>query len=637
MKQMEVTLSRAGYSISAVVQIQSGAPADLLLGTDLLPHLGFEMTAKDADGSTQELLQQSPDSAEVSTSEIDLELPVVRLVQAAKLPALYQKMVRAQVSIPSTEESVMLFEPAEELIGRDGIQTAEAAVQLSTDREVTLILQNCSKEPVELEGGHLLGKLLPLRAVLDSPDDAGCLDDGDTEAEGTECATVNAFLPPQVPHELTSESDRRKQIIEALDLEQDELSESEREQLKTTVLDYVSPFALSPFELDATDLVAHSIDTGNHSPIRQPARRMPFSLRQNVSQMIQQMLAQEVICPSHSPWASPIVLVQKKDGSLRFCVDYRRLNAVTKLDVFPLPRIDDSLDLLANSRYFTTLDLATGYWQVKMDSKSQEKTAFVTHDGLYEFRVMPFGLTNAPATFQRLMEGVLHGLTGKCCLVYIDDIVIMGETFEEHLVNLRAVLERLGQAKLKLKLKKCRFAEAEVEYLGHVVSSKGLATDPRKVESVKNFPRPQDLRSVRSFLGLASYYRRFIPCFSSIASPLYQLTKKDAPFDWTASCEQSFEQLKQRLIEAPVLVFPNFEKEFLLETDASGKVLGAVLAQEQSDGSVYPIAYASRTLEPSEKYGVTEVEALAVVWAVKHFQHYLYGHCCHVYTDHEAL
>ncbi|MCG8626969.1 MAG: RNA-directed DNA polymerase [Proteobacteria bacterium] len=179
-------------------------------------------------------------------------------------------------------------------------------------------------------------------------------------------------------------------------------------------------------------------------------------------------------------------------------------------------------------------------------------------------------MTNAPATFQRLMEGVLHGLTGKCCLVYIDDIVIMGETFEEHLINLRAVLERLGQAKLKLKLK-CRFAEAEVEYLGHVVSSKGLATDPRKVESVKNFPRPQDLRSVRSFLGLTSYYRRFIPCFSSIASPLYQLTKKDAPFDWTASCEQSFEQLKQRLIEAPVLVFPNFEKEFLLETDASGK------------------------------------------------------------------
>ncbi|MCG8626970.1 MAG: reverse transcriptase family protein [Proteobacteria bacterium] len=170
-----------------------------------------------------------------------------------------------------------------------------------------------------------------------------------------------------------------------MDLERDELSESEREQLKTTVLDYAGLFALSLFELGATDLVAHSIDTGTHSPIRQPARRMPFSLRQNVSQMIQQMLTQEeVICPSHSPWASPIVLVQKKDESLRFCVDYRHLNAVTKLDVFPLPRIDDSLDLLANSRYFTTLDLATGYWQVKMDSKSQEKTAFVTHDGLYD-------------------------------------------------------------------------------------------------------------------------------------------------------------------------------------------------------------------------------------------------------------
>ena len=222
----------------------------------------------------------------------------------------------------------------------------------------------------------------------------------------------------------------------------------------------------------------------------------------------------------------------------------RRLNAITKLDVFPLPRIGDSLDLLAKSKYFTMLDLATGYyWQVKMEPTSQEKTAFVTHDGHYEFKVMPFGLTNAPATFQRLMEDVLHGLIGSCCLVYIDDIIVMGKTYAEHVQNLRKVLERLKQAQLKLKLKKCPFAEPELEYLGHV-SERGLATDPRKI------------------LVLASYYRRFIPCFSKLALPLYQLTKKDAPFDWTSKCQNACEQLKQCLMETPVLAFPNFDSVF---------------------------------------------------------------------------
>ena len=387
----------------------------------------------------------------------------------------------------------------------------------------------------------------------------------------------------------------------------------DRTDLTSAKCEHADLFALSPFEHGVTDLVSHSIDIGDHAPVRQPARRTPFSLRQKVTEMVQQMLKQGVVCPSHSPWASPIVLVQK-DGSLRFCVDYRRLNAITKLDVFPLPRIDDSLDLLAKCKFFTTLDLATGYWQVKMESASQEKTAFVTHNGHYEFRVMPFGLTNAPATFQRLMEGVLHGLTGRCSLVYIDDIVIMGETFAEHVKNLRRVLERLKQAKLKLKLKKCRFAELEVEYLGHVVSGRGLATDPKKVEAIRKFPVPQELKSLRSFLGLASYCCRFIPCFSKLASPLYQLIKKDALFDWTPACQQAWEQVKQRLTESPVLAFPNFAKEFLVETDASGKGLGVVPAQKQEDGSTRPIAYASRTLEPSEKnYGVTEVEALAVV------------------------
>ena len=336
---------------------------------------------------------------------------------------------------------------------------------------------------------------------------------------------------------------------------------------------------------------------------------------------------------SASPWASPIVLVSKPDGSIRFCVDYCCLNAITKLDEFPLPRINDSLNLLAGMRYFSTLDLATGYWQVGMSPDSKEKTAFMTHEGLYEFSVMPFRLCNAPATFQRLMEVTLRGLARHKCIVYFDDILVMGQSFQEHLRNLWEVLSWLQLAGLRLKPWKCHLIKTESKYLGYVVSLAGVNADPEKVEAMRSYTRLQNLKQLRSFLGLVSYCRRFIPRFSQVAAPLYALTKKDVPYYWTAQCQHTFDQLKQTLTQAPVLVFPHFSKTFILETDASGTGLGAVLSQNQEDGRPKPLCYA-----PSKKnYGVSELEALAVVWAVKHFCVYFYGHKCDVYTDHEAL
>ena len=229
--------------------------------------------------------------------------------------------------------------------------------------------------------------------------------------------------------------------------------------------------------------------------------------------------------PSLIPWASPIVLVAKTDRSTRFCVDYHRLNSITKLDVFPLPRIDDSLDLLSGTRYFS-LDLASGYWQVGMSPTAQEKMVFLTHTGHYEFTVMPFGLCNAPATFQRLMENILAGLSCDKCLVYLDDILVIGQSLEEHLSNLREVFTRLRRAGLRLKPTKCKLLRKEVEFRGHVVSEHGISADPKKVIAVTEFPQPSDLRALRTFLGLTSYYRRFVPCFSSVAQPLYALTSK---------------------------------------------------------------------------------------------------------------
>ena len=384
--------------------------------------------------------------------------------------------------------------------------------------------------------------------------------------------------------------------------------------------------------------MTHSIDTGEHRPIRQPVRRTPFALRGKIEEMVQEMLQQGVIEPSWSPWASPIVLVKRKDGGVRFCVDYRKLNAVTKLNEFPLPRIDDTLDLLAGSCFFTTLDLVSGFWQVRMEPTSQERTAFTTFAGLYEFKKMPFGLANAPATFQRLMEVVLSGLARDACLVYLDDIIVIGKTLEQHNAHLEQVLTRIRDAGLRLKPKKCKVAQQKVEYLGHVVSAEGVRTDLKKQEAVAKYPPPSDARSLRSFLGLASYYRKFVPNFAKVAGPLHALTKKEASFVWSPQCQQAFEKLKALLTSAPVLAFPEFANPFIQETDASGAGLGAVLAQKQADGTVRPIAYASRSLQVHEKnYGITELEGLGVVWAVKHFRPYLYGHQCEVYTDHEAL
>ena len=254
--------------------------------------------------------------------------------------------------------------------------------------------------------------------------------------------------------------------------------------------------------------------------------------------MLQTMLEQGVIQTSFSPWAAPIVLVKKKDGTTRFCVDYRKLNDVTKKDAYPLPRIDDTLDALSGAKIFSTLDLASGYWQVEMDPNDREKSAFVTHQGLYEFNVMPFGLCNAPSTFRRLMEYVLAGLQWSTCLIYLDDIIIYGRDFEEHLTRLREVFVRLRDAGLKLRPPKCYFLRREVEYLGHVISENRVSTDPAKVERIIKWPAPKNVRERRSFLGLASYYRRFIKNFATIAAPLHRLTEKNKPFYWNESCQE---------------------------------------------------------------------------------------------------
>lgn len=350
------------------------------------------------------------------------------------------------------------------------------------------------------------------------------------------------------------------------------------------------------------------------------------------------MLDQNVIQPSSSAWSSPIVLVRKKDGQLRFCVDYRKLNSVTKNDAHPLPRIDDTLDALKDAKMFSTLDLRSEYWQVPMNPVDRSKTAFVTQNGLYEFLRVPFGLSTAPSTFQRMMEIVLSGLSFEMCLCYLDDVIIYSSNFDQHCERLNKVLSRFRQHHLRVKLSKCIFGAKQVKYLGHLISEQGVRPDPAKVEVVRDISTPTSVKAVRSFLGLASYYRRFIRGFSTLAAPLTHLTKKNARFQWTDDCETAFQTIKQLLCSAPVLSYPKFDREFILQTDASDVGLGAILSQQDDAGHERVVAYASRALTAREqKYSATEKEAFAVVFGTKHFRVYLLGRKFQLITDHNSL
>lgn len=389
-----------------------------------------------------------------------------------------------------------------------------------------------------------------------------------------------------------------------------------------------------------THAIQHHIDTGSSRPISSPPHRTSAAENDLISDLVDDMLAQGIIRPSHSPWSSPVVLVRKKDGTPRFCVDYRKLNAATTRDVYPLPRIDDTLHSLGSSRVFSTLDLTASYWQVELDDESKPKSAFVCRRGLFEFVRMSFGLCNAPSTIQRLMDSVLAGLKWQICLVYLDDIIIFSHSFQQHLHDLRLVFSRLRQAHLSINLKKCHFASKEISYLGYRITSDGLKTDPAKIQAVSAFPRPTNPDTLRSFLGLAGYYRSFIRGFSTIASPLNALLHKDASWQWSSQHEQAFQALKTALVTTPVLCYPDFSQPFELHTDGACTAgIGVMLCQrDPSNNRVHAIAYASGSLSPAEKnYGVTELEALAVVWGMKKFAHYLTGMRFIVITDHQAL
>jgi ribonuclease HI len=369
------------------------------------------------------------------------------------------------------------------------------------------------------------------------------------------------------------------------------------------------------------------------APIAKRPYRMAAPELAELKKQLDELLQKGYIRPSSSPWGAPVLFVKKKDGSMRLCVDYRALNEVTIKNKYPLPRIDDLFDQLKGAKFFSKIDLRSGYYQLRIRPEDVPKTAFVTRYGQYEFTVMPFGLTNAPAYFMNLMNKVFMEELDQFVVVFIDDILVYSRSAEEHEQHLRVVLGKLRSHQLYAKFSKCEFWLQKVSFLGHVLTAEGVAVDPEKVTAVSEWKQPTSVSEIRSFLGLAGYYRRFIEGFSRIARPMTELLKKDKKFVWTEACERSFHELKERLTTAPVLVLPDIRKDFVIFCDASRQGLGCVLMQE---GRV--VAYASRQLRSHEQnYPTHDLELAAVVHALKIWRHYLIGNKCEIYTDHKSL
>ena len=414
-------------------------------------------------------------------------------------------------------------------------------------------------------------------------------------------------------------------VLEALDLQGlKEWPESVQKQARELLLKWEHLFAHSNLDLGKTALTKHKITLTSQMPFKEHYRCIPPHMHDDVRAHIQEMLDIGAICQLHSPWASAVVLVQKKDGGLRFCIDLRKLNNWTVKDAYLLPQIVKTLDSLQGSQWFSSLVLKSGYWQVKMDEESKPLTAFTVGPlGFYECERMPFGFTNAPATFQRLMETCVGDLTLHWCIIYLNDIVIFSKDLASHLERLEAVFWELEKAELKLKPAKCELFQRQLAYLGHVISAKGVATDEGKIEAIKNWPTPTTVMEFRRFLGLMGYYCRFIPKFTQVAQPLHKLTsgenvgKKKAAIEWDSRCQQAFDDLKALCTTAPILVYTNFSKPFKLHTDACGTGLGAVLYQAREDGTKAVIAYASRSLSKAEShYPAHKLEFLALKWVV---------------------
>ena len=425
------------------------------------------------------------------------------------------------------------------------------------------------------------------------------------------------------------------EVLANLDVKLAHLSDTQRSDLSSLLLKYEGIFPDVP---NKTTAAVHDVEVGDASPIKQHPYRVNPSKLEQMRKEVKYMLDNDIIEPSQSNWSSPCVMVPKPDGSIRFCTDFRKVNSITKTDSFPIPRMEDCIDRIGKAQFITKCDLLKGYWCVPMSQRAKEISAFVTPDSLYQYKVMPYGMKNSQATFQRMMNNCLRDLPGV--EIYVDDIVVYSDTWEEHMFRLDKMFDRLKQANLTVNLSKSDFGKAQVVYLGHVIGHGQVTPIEAKVKNILEYPIPANKRSLMRFLGMAGYYRKFCKNFSEVAVPLTNLLKKNVKYVWSENCQKSFENLKSLLCSKPVLAAPDFGKPFSIAVDASDLGAGAVLLQNDDDGVEHPVSYYSKKFNCQQKnYSTIEKEALGLVLALQHFDVYVAstGQIVTVYTDHNPL
>jgi hypothetical protein len=588
--------------------VVSKLPVDGILGQDFLLHHASNLDYKRME------LQLEKEKVPLKIGKQEKMSCQIQAAKQTNLPASSICWISVQIPSQHYLAETVLLEPTAMMIRNRGLVVMPA---VSENKEnITVKIVNTTEKDITLYPNQEIGKCESIY-----------------EPEGEEVQPVRS-----VKVEERKEAKLPEHLHDLLDRSSEFLDKRQTKILKSLLCEFQHVFSKSPEDIGFTDKVKHVINTQDAKPFKFAPRRQPLALAEAEKQEIESMLKRNIIEPSNSPWASPVTLVRKRDSNeIRFCVDYRQLNNVTVKDAYPLPRIDQCLESVAGNCWFSNLDIFSAFWQVPLDEGSKEKTAFTTKYGLYQFNRLPFGLSNSPATYERLMDDVLKGLLWEECLVFLDDTIIPSKTFEEGIDRLRHVLQRFSDANLKLKTKKCNLFKKEIKFLGHIVSEKGIATDPAKIEAVQDWPVPKSAKEVKSFIGLCTYYRKFVYKFAEIAGPLHRLSEKNVKFEWTMECQAAFDTLKEKLTSTPILSYPLPDTPFIVDTDASNTALGAVLSQVQ-DGKERPIAYLSKSLTQSERnYCVTRRELLAVVFALRKFHCYIFGQQIQIRTDNAAV
>jgi hypothetical protein len=592
----------------------------------------------------------------VDTEDKDEDNLIAQVKEDTEIPAKSEMILEVEMNNHNLTKKFMILEPKENFEEKYCLKMA--AILVDTEQPKFVRILNPQDTPVRIFQGTKVATAQVAEKVLD----IALEEEEENMLSNTYVRSIGDVIPAQLNNDTKLSANGNEELPENLqDLYERSikgLTAEESSIVKKLLNQHAAAFQKNSEDLGQLkpEFGEHVIPTGDAIPIKQAPRRTPLAFKGAEEEEIAKMLRMDVIRPSTSPWASPVVLVRKKDGSIRYCIDYTKLNRVVSTISYPLPRIDDCIDSLNGAISFSSMDLACGYWQIPVKESDKHKTAFTTKSGLFEFNKMPFGITNAPSSFERCMEMVLRNCQWKTCLVYLDDIIVFGKSFEEHVQRLGQVLDRLIHAGLKLKPSKCHFFKEQLVFLGHMITKNGVTTDPTKIEALSKWPRPKSLKDVRSFLGFCSYYRRYVQNFADISEPLASLTRKENKFEWTSKTESSFQALKEALISAPMLAYPKDEGIFILDTDGSNTGIGGVLSQIQHSnlsefanrtltdlekkykGEEKVISFGSKILTKEERnYCVTRKELLAVVYFLKQYRHYLLGRQFIVRTDHHAL